>query len=124
MLSLLGWLPIVGPIIDGIVAVVKGRQDTGVKHAQIEAGVTVEAMKDANQLTLGFMNDIAVRISRDIIMFPGSVYCGTYIWDRWIEIRYPDLVWGVKSLQGPMEYLPYALLTFFFGSAYLYWKRK
>lgn len=122
--GLLSLLPIIGPLIDGIVAVVKGQQDTTVKLAQTEAGVTTTAMEGANALTLGFINDIGVRVCRDIIMFPGSIYCGTIIWDRWVSIRHPDLVWGVLPLQGPMEYLPFALLTFFFGSAYLYWKRR
>lgn len=122
--GLLSLLPIVGPIVDGIVAVVKGHQDTTVKLAQTEAGVTTSAFSATTQTLEIFKNDIGVRICRDIIMFPGSIYCGTIIWDRFMALRHPDLVWGVLPLQGAMEYLPYALLTFFFGAAFLYWKRK
>lgn len=124
MLSILSFLPIIGPLIDGIVAVIKGKQDTTVKLAQTEAGVTQAGMVAANEITTAFVSDSHVRFCRDLIMFPGSIYCGTIIWDRWIEIKYPGLVWGVKPLVGAMEYLPFALLTFFFGAAYLYWKRR
>lgn len=122
--SILGLIPVVGPIIDGVVAIVKGKQDASVKKADIEAGVTKTALEASNALTTAFKDDVAVRVCRDIIMFPGSIYCGTIIWDRYMHIRYPDLVWGVMPLQGAMEYLPYALLTFFFGSAFLYWNRR
>lgn len=124
MLSLLGFIPVIGPIIDGIVTVAKNRTDASVKKVEIEAGVTKVALESSNDLTKAFKDDVAVRVCRDIIMFPGSIYCGTIIWDRFMDIRYPDLVWGVKPLQGAMEFLPYALLTFFFGAAYLYWNRS
>lgn len=120
---MLGWLPIIGPVIEGIVAVVRGRQDTSVKNKQIDADVHTTSLKTANELTLGFKDDLGVRICRDMIMFPGSIYCGTIIWDRFMDINHPEWVWGVKGLEGAMEYLPFALLTFFFGSAYLAWRR-
>lgn len=122
--GLLSLIPIIGPVIDGIVAVVKGRQDTSVKVAQIDADTTKVAMEASNDLTKAFIADVGVRVCRDIIMFPGSIYCATIIWDRFMDIRHPELVWGVLPLQGAMEYLPYALLTFFFGSAFLYYQRR
>lgn len=121
---MLGWLPIIGPVIEGIVAVIKGRQDTSVKMATLASGERVEQIKASNDLTKAFVDDVGVRICRDMIMFPGSIYCGTIIWDRFMDQRHPELVWGVLPLQGAIEYLPYALLTFFFGSAYLMWKQR
>lgn len=128
MLALLStaasFIPIVGPIIDGIVAVYKQKTDTEVTKIKMDNDLTVQGMQASNQIVAMFVNDAMVRVCRDIIMFPGSIYCGTIIWDRFMDIRHPEWVWGVLPLQGAMEYLPFALLTFFFGSAYLFWKRR
>lgn len=125
--GLSGLIPILGPLIQGVSGIVSTISNAKVQTLQTEAGVATAGMQATNQLVLAFANDAAVRACRDIIMFPGSIYCGTYIWDRWIEIQYPSLVWGVKSLEGPLAYLPFALLTFFFGAAFVYfnpWKQK
>lgn len=117
-------LPIFGPIVDGVVSIYKQKTNTEVTKIKLDNEMTVEGMQASNQLVTLFASDVIVRVCRDIIMVPGSIYCGTIIWDRYMALRYPGLVWGVLPLQGAMEYLPYALLTFFFGSAFLYWKRK
>lgn len=128
MLALLGsvasFIPIVGPIIDGVVGIYKQKTNTQVANKKLDNEFDTQAMHESNQLVSLFVSDVMVKVCRDIIMFPGSIYCGTIIWDRYMAIRHPELVWGVLPLQGAMEYLPYALLTFFFGSAFLYWKRK
>lgn len=114
---MLGWLPIIGPIIDGAVSIWKSYQDTSLGKYKVDGQVVVEAWKAANELTLGFQNNIPVRLARDMLMFPGSLWCGLYIWGRTWDIYAPSLVIPVKTLDGPMEYLPYALMTFFFGMA-------
>lgn len=117
-------IPIFGPIIDGVVSIYKQKTNTEVTKIKLDNAMTVEGMQDSNQLVTLFASDVMVKVCRDIIMVPGSIYCGTIIWDRFMALRHPELIWGVLPLQGAMEYLPYALLTFFFGSAFLYWKRK
>lgn len=117
-------IPILGPIFDGVVSIYKQKTNTDVTKIKMENDMTTEGMRGSNQLVTLFASDVMVKVCRDIIMVPGSIYCGTIIWDRFMALRHPELVWGVLPLQGAMEYLPYALLTFFFGSAFLYWKRK
>jgi hypothetical protein len=119
MLSILGWLPVVGPILDGIGRVISHFTDRDIAIAKVNGEVTIEGYKAANQITLAFVNDIAVRLARDIVMFPGSAWCGLYIWDKIVAHHYPWLVYDVAPLDGPMVYLPYALMTFFFGAAWL-----
>lgn len=125
MLSLLGWIPVIGPLIDGIVSIFGKFQDTKVAQYKVDGEVAVQTIQSSTAITLGFMNDIPIRIARDLVMFPGSVWCGLFVWDKIVEHRYPDLVWVVHPLNGPMEYLPFALMTFFFGmSAMNTWNRK
>lgn len=122
--ALTSFIPVLGPLIDGVVTVYKNKTDAQLKNKQLDNDLTVQGMQASNQLVTLFANDGMVRACRDIIMVPGSVYCGTIIWDRFMDLRHPEWVWGVLPLTGAMEYLPYALLTFFFGSAYLFWKNK
>jgi hypothetical protein len=110
-----GWIPIIGPIIDGIVSMFNKIQDKDIVKIKTDGTVDIASIKAAQEVTSSFKDDIGVRLARDIIMFPGSIWCGIYIWDKIMALRYPDLVWGVASLDGPMFMLPYALLTFFFG---------
>lgn len=113
----LGWLPIIGPIIDGVVTIFSKAKDTDLAKYKIDGQLNVDAWKAANELTISFRDNISVRLARDIVMFPGSLWCGMYIWGRTWDIYWPQLVIPVKALEGPMEYLPYALMTFFFGMA-------
>lgn len=128
MLAILGaiasLIPILGPLIDGAVSIYKQKTDTDVTKLKINTDADVELIKSTDQLVSTFASDAMVKACRDIIMVPGSVYCGTIIWDRFVTIRHPEWVWGVLPLTGAMEYLPHALLAFFFGSAFLYWKRR
>lgn len=117
MLSVLGWLPVIGPIIDGVVSIFSKFQDTQLGKYKIDGDVTVAQWTSANNIAIAFKDSIPVRLARDIVMFPGSIWCGLYIWGRTWDIYAPWMVIPVKSLEGPMAYLPYALLTFFFGMA-------
>lgn len=115
MLSLLGWLPVIGPIIDGIVSIFNKKQDTDLGKYQVDGQVNTQVIKSSTEITLAAMAQIPVRLARDLIMFPGSAWCGLYIWDKIMAFHYPKLVWKVAPLDGQMTILPMALLTFFFG---------
>lgn len=121
---MLSWLPIVGPIIDGIVSIFTKFQDTKLGEYKTDAGVAVAQIQSYNALTLAFIHDIPVRLARDIIMFPGSIWCGLYIEGKIVGKKHPEWVWPVLPLDGPMAYLPIVLMGFFFGSAAVMWLRK
>lgn len=121
---MLSWIPLLGPIIDGIVSIFTKVEDTDLGKYKVDGEVFNQSTQSATLITLAFQHDIPVRLARDMIMFPGSAWCGLYIWDKIVEHRYPWLVWVVHPLDGPMIYLPYALMTFFFGMSYLTWKNK
>lgn len=121
---MLSWIPFVGPIIDGVVSIFTKMQDTSLGKYKVDGDVAVQTIKSGNEVTLAFINEIPVRIARDMIMFPGSAWCGLYIWDKIVNFHYPQLVFKVASLDGPMVNLPFALMAFFFGvSAMNIWKR-
>ena len=107
----LGWLPIAGPIIDGIVAIVKGHQDVSVKKDTND----VEEIKARLNLLAALKDDIGVRLARDITMFPVAVWTALVSWDTIWAIRAPELMFHVEKYPPALEYLPYAVLAFLFG---------
>lgn len=118
------WIPIVGPIIDGIVSMFSKWQDTKLGTYKVDGQVVSTEIKASADTTIAFKDDIGVRLSRDIIMFPGSCYCGIYIWDKIMDLHHPELVWGVAPLDGLFVALPTMLFGFFFGVAVMnIWKR-
>lgn len=124
MLSLLGWIPVIGPIVEGITSMFNKFQDKEIVRIKTQGTTDVANIQSSAQTLRDFRDEIGVRLARDIIMFPGSIWCGLYIWDKIVDHRFPSLVWNVASLDGPLVALPYALLTFFFGyTAITSWRR-
>ena len=116
---MLSWIPVLGPIIQGIVSIFSKVQDKEIVKYKVDGTVDIEAMRASASTIHDLKDDIGVRLSRDLIMFPGSVWCSLYLWDKIVAHHYPTLVWNVASLDGPLAILPMALLTFFFGLAAL-----
>lgn len=111
----LGWIPFFGPIIQGAVGIFTSFFSKETAVVQANAQIDTQVIQSSTQITLAAMQLIPVRIARDMIMFPGSAWCGLYTWDKIVAHHYPELVFDVAPLDGPMAVLPMALLTFFFG---------
>lgn len=109
------WLPIIGPIIQGIVSIFTKAEDTSLGKLKIDADVHTVEVKSSEQTLRDFHDDISVRICRDIILFPGSLWIGSIVWSKLIERNYPDLVWAVNPIPDSIAYLPLAIMTFLFG---------
>lgn len=125
MLSLLTWIPIIGPIIQGLFSFLNKVQDKEIVQIQTDGTTKVAAIKASADVTIAAQNDIGVRLCRDIIMLPGSTWCGLYLWDKIMAHHYPWLVWDVAGLDGPLALLPHALLVYFFGlAAMTTWKNR
>ncbi len=116
---MLGWIPIIGPIIDGLVSIFTKRIDADVEKYKTDASVDIAKVQAQTNLVLAFKDDIHVRLARDIILFPTCCWTALVIWDKIMDISHPDLVWGVRDFEGTLVYLPYAVLAFLFGNAYL-----
>ena len=123
---MLAWLPILGPVIEGVIGLFRQKQDVALAKYKEDTVLRGKAIEASTQLTLAFKDDLGVRLARDMIMFPVCVWTMLITWDNIVVFKYPDLVWGVrKFLDGSgLELLPYAVLTFLFGvTAMNIWKR-
>jgi hypothetical protein len=115
---MLSWIPILGPIIQGIIAIFTKSQDTSVAKAKIEADVHQSDTAASVQTLEVFKDDIGLRIARDVICFPIAVWCLLVTWDTIIaESNYSYLMFHVAGFdKTSVPYLPYAVLTFLLGN--------
>lgn len=129
MLSILSVLPIVGPIIQGVV-------DLFIKKADVDLQKSVDANKtalgkqiDANKtdvaiiqtradVVMAFREDLGVKLMRDVIMYPVAVWTLVFYYCLTFKGLMPDHVWEVGTPPEAMQYIPYAVIAFLFASAY------
>lgn len=116
MLSIMGWIPIIGPIIDGIVSMFNKFQDKEIVGIQTAGASDIEAAKASVQIIHDTRDDIGVRLSRDLIIFPVAVWCAIGTWDTIVAHHNPELMYIIEKFPtGPLELLPHAVLAFLLG---------
>lgn len=128
---MLGWLPIIGPIIQGLLntgASIYGKfKDTEVGKLQINRTNDLEEAKVSAQIIQTNNSNIVLRLCTDLICFPVSVWTALLVWDTIIaESVYRDYMWHVASFEKTgAPYLPYAVITFLLGNIGInMWNRK
>jgi hypothetical protein len=110
--ALLGWIPVIGPIIQGVTSIASGV--FGVETAKITA--EVEETKVAAQIIHDTNDDISLRLMRDLaLLFP--VLWGALIgWDTIVSERWHWLMFHVNDYPKAVGYIPYAAYAFLFGN--------
>jgi hypothetical protein len=122
---LLSWIPILGPIINGIVSIVSKLSDTAVAKAKIDSTVTIAAMETSERTIRDTQDDLGVRLTRDLIMFPVAIWTAIITWDNIVVKNWKWLYIPVAPYPPVLAFLPYAVITFLFGwTAINLWKRK
>jgi len=116
---MLSWIPILGPIIDGIVKIFVNFSNTELGKYKVDGAVTIEGIKASAQVIRDTEDDIGVRLTRDIIMFPVACWTALYSWDTIVALRWPYLMFKVADYPPQVSYLPMAVMTFLFGYATL-----
>lgn len=112
-----GWIPIIGPIIDGLFSVFRSFQKGQRVKTVADAAVDIAAMKYSTDLTEAFKDDIGVRLARDLIMFPVAIWTSLISWDTIVaENLGHDWQFHIARYPDTLAFLPYAVLTFLFGS--------
>lgn len=126
MLALaLGWLPIVGPIIQGVVSIFTKKMDTDVSKLTITRNSDVEEAKVSAQIIHDTQDSVGLRLMRDLVCFPVVVWSTLIGWDTIVAIRYPDLMFHVEKYPDSVGYIPYAVMVFLLGNIGLnMWSRR
>jgi len=124
---MLAFLPIIGPIIQGIVSIFTKMQDTKVEVLKTERGTQVEEAKVSAQIIQTTQDDIGLRFMRDLIIFPVVVWTALLCWDTIVaESAYSGWMWHLASFEKTgAPYLPYAVIVFLLGNIGInMWNRK
>ena len=122
---MLSWIPIFGPIIDGIVSIFKGFTDVSIAKTKAEAQIQITEDQESTKVIQATKDDIPLRIARDIVIFPWAAWGGLIGWDTIMVYPYPALKWGVAAPPASVAYLPGMVLVYLLGSVGLnIWKGK
>lgn len=119
MLSILtGWIPVIGPIINGVVSVWAKKQDTDLAKLKVTTEADVENAKTSANIIEATKDDIGIRIARDIVIWPICIWTALLSYDTIIaESSFRDYMFHVASFnQTSAPYLPYAVLMFLLGN--------
>lgn len=122
---MLGWIPIIGPIIDGIVSIFKKYKDVEAIKYQTDGQVSIEGFKASAQIIESTKDDIGVRLLRDVALTPPVIWSSIIGWDTIVATRYPELMFHIPPYPPSVEYIPYAALVFLFGNIGINaWKKR
>lgn len=123
--ALLGWIPLLGPIIQGASSIVGSIANEKVVQLQTEAQVSIAETNASVQILQAFHDDIALRIMRDAICLPVAVWACLMGWDTIVAKHWHSLMWHTAGFPASVEYIPYVVLVFLFGNIGLnMWKRS
>lgn len=119
---MLSWIPLIGPIIEGLVSIYTKFKDTqvGMRTAEVqEAQVSADIIR-TNSASIG------LRLCVDMICFPVAVWTMLITWDTIVaENSWQVYMWHVANFPDSVGYLPYAVLTFLLGNIGInMWSRR
>lgn len=123
---MLAFLPIIGPIIQGIVSIFTKKMDTDVAKLQTTATRDVEEAKVSATIIQATQDDIGLRLMRDLVCFPIVVWSFLVSWDTIVALSYPEWMFHVAGFdKTSVPYLPYAVITFLLGNIGInMWSRR
>ncbi len=122
---MLAFLPIIGPIIQGIVSIFTKAMDTKVEVLKTERGGDLGEAQVSAQIIHDTQDDIGLRLMRDLLCFPTVMWATLIGWDTIVAIRYPQWMFHVEKYPESVSYLPYAVVVFLLGNIGInMWKRK
>jgi len=122
---MLSWIPLIGPIIQGITSIFSKWQDTELGKYTIDGKVDVEAMKASTSIIDATRDDIGIRLIRDALLLPPVAWAGIVGWDTIVVRHWNWLYFEVPPYPPSLAYLPGAAFAFLLGNLALnVWRRK
>lgn len=125
MLSILTWIPLLGPIIEGLFGFLNKRQDNALVKFKIGTEADTEDAKTSARIIEATQDDIGIRLMRDAVCFPVVIWSMLIGWDTIVAKRFPEWMFHVEKYPDSVAYLPYAVLIFLLGNVGINaWKRR
>ena len=123
---MLAFLPIIGPIIQGITSIFGKWQDTKLGTLTVTREQDTAEAQVSAQIIHDTQDDIGLRLMRDLVCFPVVVWSCLIGWDTVIaNTKFNPWMWHVANYPDSVAYLPYAVLVFLLGNIGInMWSRK
>jgi hypothetical protein len=116
MLSILGFIPLLGPILQGVGGIVSSFTNLGAVKLQTASATTIAETQASVAIIQTTEDDILLRIVRDIMILPGAVWFALGGWDTIVAKNWPDYRFLVSEFPPQLAYYPYAVLVFLLGN--------
>lgn len=113
---MLSWIPLLGPIIQGVASIFNGFTNMKVVQLQTAAQTTIAETNASAQIIQSTKDDIGLRIMRDMVCFPVVIWSMIIGWDSIMVRHYPQYIFIVEKYPDSVAYLPYAVLIFLLGN--------
>src|ERR1041385_1053242 len=113
---MLAFLPIIGPIIQGIISIFTKVEDTKIETLKTNRAGDVEEAKVSAQIIQTTQDDIGLRLMRDMLCFPTVVWASLIGWDTIVALHFPNWMFHVAPYPEVVAYLPYAVVVFLLGN--------
>lgn len=113
---LLGWLPILGPIVQAVTSIFSKIQDKEIVQIKADAEVTKVETESSTQIIHDTADNIGIRFARDLLIYPTIIWVDLIVWDKIVVLEHPNLVFSVADLPTSIAYLPFAVATFLLGN--------
>ena len=118
---MLSWIPLLGPIFQGISSLVGNFTNLAGVKLQTAAQTTIAETNASAQIIQATNDDILLRILRDAAILPVVAWSFLIGWDTIIgdprqNIISHDWMWHVAAYPDSVQYLPYVVLVFLFGN--------
>lgn len=125
MLSILTWIPLIGPIIEGVFGFLNKKQDNALAKFKIGTEADTEDAKTSARIIEATQDDIGIRLLRDLLLVCPVVWSALIGWDTIVALRFPELKFHVADYPEGVRYMPYAAITFLLGNIGINaWKRR
>lgn len=115
---MLSWIPLLGPIIQGVSSIFTGyfSEKVQINATETNASVAIiQATKD----------DIGLRLLRDALCLFPVIWMSLVGWDTIVANHWPNLMWHTARYPVTVAYIPYAVMVFLLGNIGLnMWSRK
>lgn len=122
---MLGWIPLIGPIINGITSIFTGISNTEITKLQTTSATSIAETKASVSIIQATQDDIGLRILRDMACTPVVLWSMLIGWDTIVADRFPDYMFHIEKYPDSVSYLPYAVLVFLLGNIGINaWKQR
>lgn len=116
MLSFLSWIPLLGPILQGISGLITPFTNLDATKIKSAAHVDIAETQASVAIIQATNDDILLRILRDAFCLPAVILTWFVCWDTLWALHDRTLMWKTAALPPSYSWYPTAVAVFLLGN--------